>query len=193
MSSFDRSESRRERTGSRRVEVPSPARDSEESPASHRGPAAVQRLQRAAGNRAVAQLLGGEQERSPVLDVVGRGGGAPLEPAIRSDMSQRFGLDFSGVRVHTDAAASDSAAAVQAQAYTVGNEIVFGRGAYSPGTPEGRHRIAHELTHVVQQSQGPVAGTDAGNGVAISDPSDRFEEAAEANATTVMREPPRWS
>ena len=145
-------------------------------------------LQRTAGNRAVVQLLGPEHEESPVLDVVGKGGGAPLDGSLQTEMSERMGADFSGVRIHTDAKASDSAAAVQARAYTVGNEIVFGRGAYAPDTHQGRHTIAHELTHVIQQSRGPVSGTDTGQGVAVSDPSDSFEQAAEDNAFQVMRQ-----
>jgi hypothetical protein len=122
---------------------------------------------------------------SPVLDVVGRGGGEPLDKGTRAEMEAGLGHDFGGVRVHTGPAAAASAKAVQAHAYTVGDEIVFDSGRYAPSTSEGRHRLAHELTHVVQQRSGPVEGTDAGNGVAISNPSDRFEQAAEASARQV--------
>ena len=78
--------------------------------------------------------------------------GRPLEPALRQDMEQRFGHDFSRVRVHSGAAAEQSARDVNAHAYTVGHDIVFGAGRFAPGTNEGRRLIAHELTHVVQQS-----------------------------------------
>ncbi|SFL96896.1 Outer membrane protein OmpA [Nitrosomonas nitrosa] len=78
--------------------------------------------------------------------------GRPLEPALRQDMEQRFGYDFSQVQVHSDVAASQSAREVNAKAYTVGHDIVFGAGQFSPGTQEGRRLLAHELTHVVQQS-----------------------------------------
>ena len=78
--------------------------------------------------------------------------GRPLEPALRQDMEQRFGHDFSRVRVHSGAAAEQSARDVNAHAYTVGHDIVFGAGRFAPGTHEGRQLIAHELTHVVQQS-----------------------------------------
>jgi hypothetical protein len=78
--------------------------------------------------------------------------GRPLEPALRQDMEQRFGYDFSGVRVHPDAAAEQSAQDVNANAYTVGHDIMFATGRFAPGTHEGRRLIAHELTHVVQQS-----------------------------------------
>lgn len=78
--------------------------------------------------------------------------GKPLEPALRQDMEQRFGYDFSQVQVHSGAAAQQSAGEVNASAYTVGHNIVFGDGRFAPETHEGRHLIAHELTHVVQQS-----------------------------------------
>ncbi len=82
---------------------------------------------------------------------------------------------------------AESAHAVQARAYTVGYDVVFGSGAYQPETPEGRHTLAHELTHVVQQRSGPVDGTATGDGVALSDPDDRFEREAEATATAIGR------
>ena len=80
--------------------------------------------------------------------------GRPLEPALLQEMEQRFGHDFSRVRVHTDAAAEQSARAVSARAYTVGADIVFGRGHYAPGAMEGKKLLAHELTHVLQQAGG---------------------------------------
>ena len=78
--------------------------------------------------------------------------GDPLEPALRREMEHRFDDDFSGVRVHRGATAEQSACDVNARAYTVGNNMVFGAGEFSPGTREGRRLLAHELTHVVQQS-----------------------------------------
>ncbi|MEH1778478.1 MAG: DUF4157 domain-containing protein [Nostoc sp.] len=81
--------------------------------------------------------------------------GRPLEPSLQQDMGQRFGQDFSSVRVHTGAAAERSAREVNANAYTVGHNIVFGAGRYATGTHEGRRLIAHELTHVVQQEFSP--------------------------------------
>ena len=97
--------------------------------------------------------------------------------------------DFGDVRVHSDGAAHDSAKSVNAQAYTVGSNIVFQRDKYDPASDAGKHMIAHELTHVVQQRNGPVDGTDAGGGVKISDPSDRFEREAVANADRLMSTP----
>ena len=75
--------------------------------------------------------------------------GRPLDPPLRKHMEQRFGYDFSRVRVHADAAAEQSARDVNADAYTVGHHIVFGAGRFAPGTHDGRRLIAHELTHVV--------------------------------------------
>jgi hypothetical protein len=77
--------------------------------------------------------------------------GKPLEPELRQDMEQRFGRDFFHVRVHADTAAAQSARDVNAKAYTVGNDLVFGAGWFAPETHEGRRLLAHELTHVVQQ------------------------------------------
>ncbi len=147
-------------------------------------------LQRTAGNSATEELITGEQpQRSPVLDLLASSSGDPLPPPVRTDMEARMGQDFSGVRVHTGGAASDSAKAVQAHAYTVGEDIVFGSGTYSPDSDHGRTLLAHELTHVVQQRSGPVAGTEVGGGIKVSDPSDRFEREAERNAHHIMSQP----
>jgi Domain of unknown function (DUF4157) len=150
------------------------------------GPAGVAELQRAAGNSGTASAL--EEDRSSVHDVVSSTG-APLHPGVRSDMESRFGEDFGDVRVHTGRAAHESAQSVNAQAYTVGTDIVFQQGKYDPESDAGRHMLAHELTHVVQQRNGPVDGTDAGGGVRLSDPSDRFEREAAANADRLMAAP----
>ncbi|MFJ1801863.1 DUF4157 domain-containing protein [Streptomyces sp. NPDC088180] len=170
-------------------------------------------LQRTIGNAAVVQLLrasgrlqdqdqdqdrhrhgdgcGHEQaeqagqapvQRSAVHGVL-RGAGRPLDRAVRTDMEARLGADFSDVRIHSDAAAKASAAEIGARAYTSGSHVVIGDGGAD------KHTLAHELTHVIQQRQGPVAGTDNGSGLSVSDPSDRFEREAEANATAVMRGP----
>lgn len=149
-------------------------------------PDAVLGLQRSAGNGAVAQLM--EEERSPVHDVV-NSGGRPIEPDVREDMEARLGHDFSDVRIHDDAAAADSAKAVNAHAYTVGSNVVFQRDVYDPGSQQGRTTLAHELTHVIQQRSGPVDGTSAPGGIKVSDPSDRFEREASANADRVMAGP----
>ncbi|WP_327096478.1 DUF4157 domain-containing protein [Nocardia vinacea] len=149
-------------------------------------PSGLLGLQRTAGNAGTTTLF---EEQSPVHGVIGSGGGAALEPEVRADMESRFGQDFGDVRVHTDDRAHQSAKSVNAHAYTVGSDIVFQRDTYDPSSDAGRHTLAHELTHVVQQRGGPVDGTDAGGGVKVSDPSDRFEREAVANADRVMSAP----
>jgi hypothetical protein len=150
------------------------------------GPSGLLGLQRAVGNGGVASMV--EEERSPVHDVVASGG-RPLEPSVREDMEGRLGHDFADVRVHDDAAAHESARAVNAHAYTVGSSIVFQRDTYDPSSADGKVMLAHELTHVVQQRSGPVDGTPASGGINVSDPSDRFEREAAANADQVMAAP----
>ena len=88
--------------------------------------------------------------------------------------------------MHTDARASKSAEAVGANAYTVGSDVVFRSGQFNPSSPTGQRTLAHELAHVVQQSQGPVDGTDAPGGIRLSSPSDRFEQAADDTADEVL-------
>lgn len=140
---------------------------------------AVLALQRVVGNEAVAAMLAEAGRRPTAHDVLGTAG-RPLDDATRTDMEARLGADFSDVRLHTDTAAQRSATEVGARAYTSGNHVVIGPGGADP------HTLAHELTHVVQQRQGQVAGTDRGDGLRVSDPDDRFERAAEATATRVM-------
>ena len=148
-------------------------------------PSAVMHLQKTAGNATVTAALE-EQDSSPVKDVVGSGGGSPLDRDTRGFMESRLGADFSDVRIHTDSKASDSARSVQAHAYTVGSDVVFQSGKYQPESDSGKRMLAHELTHVVQQRSGPVAGTPAAGGIKISHPSDSFEQAAESSADRVM-------
>jgi hypothetical protein len=151
-------------------------------------PEAVVLLQRAAGNAAVASMLGDDVDGSLVHSVVGpSGGGEPLEPTLKQAMESSLGADLSDVRVHTDARASQSAQALQADAYTAGNHVVFQRQRYQPDTDAGLHMLAHELTHVVQQRTGPVDGTPAPGGISLSDPGDPFEQAAERSAARIVR------
>ena len=112
-------------------------------PAAQAAPVSVQR---------VAKYNSGQAESAPAsVDRVLAGSGKVLEPRLRQDMEARFGHDFSAVRVHTDTAADRSARGINALAYTVGQDIVFGAGRFAPETGEGRRLLAHELTHVLQQ------------------------------------------
>jgi hypothetical protein len=107
------------------------------------------RLQRRAAVQAQSMRV------PPIVHEVLRSPGQPLDLATRVFMEPRFGHDFGNVRIHIDSAAAKSARSVDADAYTVGRDIVFGRNVFSPNTGHGREIIAHELVHVVQQSASP--------------------------------------
>jgi hypothetical protein len=85
------------------------------------------------------------------------GTGRPLDSRTRSFMERGFGADFSAVRIHVDGAADASATAIGAEAFTLGEDVTFAAGRYAPTTGPGRHLIAHELAHVVQQRCSPGA------------------------------------
>ncbi len=85
-----------------------------------------------------------------------QGPGRPLPPETRGFFEPRFGRDLGAVRVHDGDAAANSARDVNALAYTVGDNIVFGKGQYAPGSASGRHLLAHELAHTLQQTDAPV-------------------------------------
>jgi hypothetical protein len=106
----------------------------------------------------IAQLFpAARKERADAPEGVGaavESPGEPLDSSTRRFMDPRFGHSFGHIRVHTDARAARSAAMVNAQAFTIGHDIVFGQGQYRPSTSEGRLLLAHELTHAVQQEGG---------------------------------------
>jgi len=91
-------------------------------------------------------------------------------------MESRLHHDFSGVRVHSDPRANESARAVNASAYTVGRHVVFGGGQYAPGTRAGQQVIAHELVHVSQQSGDRREGRE----LVLGDPESAHEHQADA-------------
>ena len=94
---------------------------------------------------------GGPPAAPPIVDEVLGSPGQPLDESTRSFFEPRFGRDFSGVRLHTDSRAAESASAVNALAYATSHHMVFGHGNYAPDTASGKRLLAHELTHVVQQ------------------------------------------
>ena len=118
-----------------------------------------------------------------VVGEVLRAPGQPLDPATRAQLEPRFGHDFSQVQVHTDARAAQSAAAVQAQAYTVGQHIVFGAGRYAPHTPKGQGLIRHELVHTIQQGSIALPSLDS---LQVSQPGDRSEQQADQVVSAVL-------
>jgi len=105
-----------------------------------------QMLQRCAANQ------NEPTEVPPIVHEVLRSPGQPLDAETRAFMEPRFGHDFSQVRVHTDVKAAESAKAVNALAYTVGRNVVFGEGHHIPGITKSKHLLAHELVHVIQQN-----------------------------------------
>jgi len=110
------------------------------------------------------------------------GPGRPIDGQSRRFMESRFSRDFSAVRVHSDPAAQSSAGSLNARAYTTGSNIVFGRGEYAPQSFEGRHLLAHELTHVLQQRGRPGLQPKS----ELSTPGDPAEREADRVAETVM-------
>ena len=128
------------------VRMPEPyIRDNGNQLSNHRPAPVVQR--RATGDRSDKY-----PDAPPAVHDVLRTPGQPLDQVTRDYMEPRFGHDFSHVRIHTDPGAASSARLLNAHAYTVGNDIVFNTSKYRPDTHENRHLLAHELTHVIQQS-----------------------------------------
>jgi hypothetical protein len=161
----DRFEQEADRVADQVMRMAEPQRTSATNPDGQPAPAAIQRLcpecedevrrqpaeeeeelQMKRASRAMPEIGAGLRARIGGL----RSGGQPLPPPLRTFFDPRFGHDFGRVRIHTDAQA---ARAVHARAFTVGQDVVFGAGQYAPETASGRHLLAHELTHVVQQDQ----------------------------------------
>ena len=151
--------------------------------------AAVLRLQQQVGNQAVQRLIaqrsGGDDgfdlnnETSNRINQA-RGGGQTLDSAVQTQMSGAMGHDFSGVRVHNNAESDALNQQVGAKAFTTGQDIFFKQGEYNPGSGSGKELIAHELTHVVQQSSGRVGSS--GGGMTVRPAGDAFEQEADAVA-----------
>ena len=136
--------------------------------ASTTSPAKVQRLctecEEEQKRKAIPQVQRKEQaaDTPPLTSPVAaniqnlRGGGSALPAETRAFFEPRFGVDFSNVRVHTGARAEEAAESISAKAFTLGNDIAFGSGQYSPSSHEGQNLLAHELTHTVQQGASTV-------------------------------------
>ena len=117
----------------------------------------------------------------PLVHDVLRSPGQPLDRATRAYLEPRSGHDFSRVRIHTDARAAASAQAVNALAYTVGRDVVFGAGQYAPATAQGRRLLAHELAHVAQQGG---AAFEPGTALRVAAPGGSLERQVEAAASS---------
>jgi len=123
------------------------------------GPASGVEMQRKSASN--EEMYARPDTAPPIVNEVLSKQGAALDARVRAEMESRFGHDFGGVRIHQNGRAAESAQAVHASAYTVGSDIVFDDGKYSPQSTEGRRLLAHELTHVIQQSggNGKASGT----------------------------------
>jgi hypothetical protein len=131
--------------------------------------------------KARGEAAGGAHVPGIVSEVL-RSPGRPLDEATRTSMDARFHFDFSRVRIHDDARAAESASAISALAYTVGRDVVFQAGQYSPATAAGRRLLAHELTHVVQQH---ASGSTAAQPFTIGPAHGPAEREADAIADAV--------
>jgi Domain of unknown function (DUF4157) len=147
-------------------------------------------MQRQYGNSYVQRMMGlsrkaeGETVVTPDVESAiaqKRGSGQPLERTVQRQMESAFGTDFSGVRVHTDTTTDRLNHQLSARAFTTGQDIFFKQGEYAPGSAPGRELLAHELTHVVQQSGGIALK------MAIGEPNDAYEQEADQVAQLVMQ------
>ncbi|MBF2065984.1 MAG: DUF4157 domain-containing protein [Calothrix sp. C42_A2020_038] len=127
-------------------------------------------------------------EVPPVVHQVLKSPGQPLDSSTRIFMQSRFNHDFTGVRVHTDAEAAKSAKMVNALAYTVGQNVVFGVGQYAPGTGSGRRLLAHELVHTIQQSK--LSNNNSLDKIKIGAANDASEGAADLLAEQGLKTKP---
>lgn len=148
-------------------------------------------LQQSIGNRAVQRLIAQrsgdgsfalDDETEDRIDRE-RGGGQPLDGAVQARMSDATGHDFSGVKVHTSAESDTLNRELGAKAFTTGQDVFFRSGAYQPQSSDGQELIAHELTHVVQQSSGTVS---SGEGMTVNPPGDAYEQEADSVSKSVM-------
>ncbi|MBN1204063.1 MAG: DUF4157 domain-containing protein [Myxococcaceae bacterium] len=143
------------------MRLPEPAGGAARTSPSTEAPAQVQRvcaeceeeLQRAPTEGAAHEAQPASPEVAAQVHSL-RGSGQPLPPETRAFFEPRFGHDFGRVRVHTDARATRTARSLHARAFTLGSDIAFAPGQYTPGTVAGRRLLAHELTHVLQQTGG---------------------------------------
>jgi len=150
------------------------------------------KLQMRYGNQYVGRVLsrvssGGD----PSTDMAGiertidtaRGSGHGMDHSTRTRMETAFGADFSGVRIHTDARSDGLNRSLSARAFTTGHDVFFRQGEYSPGTSSGRELLAHELTHVVQQT-----GDGIQRKMSVSQPGDPHEVEADQMAHAVIQQ-----
>jgi len=166
-----------------------------QAPASPSAQRSVLQLQRDFGNQYVQRMTWiarqGQQAPEAGADVertiqAKRGGGSALDAPVRGQMERAFQSDFSNVRIHQDGTSDSLNRSLEARAFTTGQDIFFRQGAYQPGTSGGRELIAHELTHVVQQTGDRVERKLQAK-MSVSQPGDAYEVEADRMAQTVIR------
>lgn len=144
------------------------------------------------GNQMMVRLLedaapsqepGGDDLAVRIRSRLGKGSSLPSD--VRSTMESDMGQDFGNVVVHRDAEAANLASELSARAFTTGQDVFFGAGAYDPSSAAGQATLRHELHHTVQQSSGSVQGTEWSPGLVVSDPHDHDER----EASEVARNP----
>ena len=169
------------------------SKSEQSQPASHTNGSLVN-LQKLVGNRAVQRLINQQNsEQSFELDEDTatrvereRGGGQVLDRSVQEKMGTAMGYDFSDVHVHTSPEADALNRDLSAQAFTTGSDIYFREGAYAPNSSSGQELLAHEMTHVVQQSSGLTGG---GTKMTVNAPDDAYEKKADAVAQAVTDAP----
>lgn len=148
-------------------------------------------LQKILGNQAVQRMVETVQRKEEDGQVgshieagidQARGGGRPLDSTVQASMENSFGTDFSGVRIHTGSHADILNRSLSAKAFTTGRDIFFKDGNYNPGSSAGRELLAHELTHVVQQSE------EIRPKLTLGGAGDKYETEADSVARDVMRQ-----
>lgn len=133
-----------------------------------------------------SSALAGETETPEVVRSVLSSPGQSLEKSVRSEMEAQLGEQFSNVQIHTGPKAAQACEEIDARAFTVGNHVVFNRGEYSPDSKDGRFLIAHELTHVAQQSSGSVSMLPSEDAELAIDPDEGLEQEADRAAREAL-------
>jgi Domain of unknown function (DUF4157) len=141
------------------------------------------------GNRGMQRLLSVQSSANRAQDTLAASqiaripsGGQALDAGIRAHFERSFATDLSNVRIHTDAGAASAAESLNADAYAAGRDIVFGAGRYRPTTTEGKHLLAHEIAHTLQQGGQDAAGTRLPVPAAVSSHEREADHAADAVA-----------
>jgi hypothetical protein len=143
----------------------------------------IQRRHQQQANQSSSSLQENNQLQSRIF--AARTNGHPLDKGVQGQLERGLGADLSRVRIHADHEADALSRSVEALAFTTGPDIFFRAGRYQPGSSHGFHLLAHEAAHVVQQATGSLAGMPYARGISVSDPNDRFEQAAEASAARI--------